>query len=51
MNRWFLMLTFRGMLVKRAYPLDEIRRMVAAAAWPEPRIETAPLGFEAWMTR
>jgi ubiquinone/menaquinone biosynthesis C-methylase UbiE len=51
LNRWFMMLTFRTMLIKRAYPIEEIRRMAKEAGWPEPRIETAPVGFEAWMTK
>jgi len=51
LSRWFMMLTFRGMLIKRAYPLEEIRRMITAAGWAEPRIETTPVGFEAWMTK
>jgi ubiquinone/menaquinone biosynthesis C-methylase UbiE len=51
LNRWFMMLTFRGMLVKRAYPLEEIRRMAVAAGWTDPRIESSPLGFEAWMKK
>jgi hypothetical protein len=29
----------------------EIRRTVLEAGWTEPRMETAPLGFEAWLTR
>jgi ubiquinone/menaquinone biosynthesis C-methylase UbiE len=51
LNRWFMMLTFRTMLIKRAYPIEEIRRMAKEAGWLEPRIETAPVGFEAWMTK
>lgn len=51
LNRWFMMLTFRGMLIKRAYPLEEIRRMAIAAGWTDPRMETTPLGFEAWTTK
>jgi len=51
LNRWFMMSVFRSMLIKRAYPLDEIHRMVTEAGWPEPRIETSPVGFEAWMTK
>jgi ubiquinone/menaquinone biosynthesis C-methylase UbiE len=51
LNRWFMMLTFRGMLIKRAYPLDEIRRMAVAAGWIDTRIESSPLGFEAWMKK
>jgi ubiquinone/menaquinone biosynthesis C-methylase UbiE len=51
LNRWFMMLTFRGMLIKRAYPLEEVRRMAIAAGWTDPRMETTPLGFEAWTTK
>ncbi|HEY2001432.1 MAG TPA: methyltransferase domain-containing protein [Acidobacteriaceae bacterium] len=51
LNRWFMMLTFRGMLIKRAYPLEEIRRMAVAAGWTDPGIESSPLGFEAWMKK
>jgi hypothetical protein len=43
-----MMLTFRSMLIKRAYPLEEIRRMTVEAGWTETRIEIMPLGFEAW---
>lgn len=48
LNRKFMMLTFRGMLIKRAYPLQEIERMAAEAGWTEPRIEETPVGFAAW---
>jgi ubiquinone/menaquinone biosynthesis C-methylase UbiE len=51
LNRWFMMFVFRNMLIKRAYLLEEIRRMAREAGWTEPRIETSPLGFEAWLTR
>lgn len=51
LNRWFMMLSFRGMLIKRAYQLEEIRRMALEAGWIEPRIETAPIGFSAWTTK
>jgi ubiquinone/menaquinone biosynthesis C-methylase UbiE len=50
-NRLFMMATFRLMLVKRAYPIEEIRRMVRQAEWGELRIETSPMGFEAWMKK
>jgi ubiquinone/menaquinone biosynthesis C-methylase UbiE len=51
LNRWFMMLSFRGMLIRRAYPIEEIRRMAVAAGWTEVRIETAPMGFSAWTTK
>ncbi len=50
-NRWFMMLIFRGMLIKRAYRIEEIRRMAIAAGWTDPRIEVTPLGFEASTTK
>ena len=50
-NRWITMLTFRGMLIKRAYPLEEIRRMALEAGWHDVRIDAAPMGFSAWTTK
>jgi ubiquinone/menaquinone biosynthesis C-methylase UbiE len=51
LNRWFMMLTFRGMLIKRAYPLQEIRRMAAEAGWADLRIESMAMGFSACTTK
>ncbi len=51
LNRWFMMFVFRNSLIKRAYPLEEIRRMMKEAGWIAPRIEISPGGFEAWMTK
>jgi ubiquinone/menaquinone biosynthesis C-methylase UbiE len=51
LNRWFMMLSFRGMLIKRAYPIEEIRRMAVEAGWADPRIDTSPLGFSASTTK
>jgi ubiquinone/menaquinone biosynthesis C-methylase UbiE len=51
LNRWFMKFVFRNMLIKRAYPLDEIHRMAKEAGWAELRIDPAPMGFEAWMTK
>lgn len=51
LNRLFMMLTFRTMLIRRAYPIDDIRRMTGEAGWIDPRIDLNPIGFEAWMTR
>ena len=50
-NRKFMMFTFRGMLIRRAYPMEEIRRMAAEAGWQQPRIETNSIGFAAWVTK
>ena len=51
LNRWFMMVVFRGMLIKRAYRLQEIRSMAIEAGWTDPRIDSSPVGFEAWLTR
>ena len=51
LNRLFMMFVFRNTLIKRAYPVNEIRRMAIEAGWSEPRIEQSPLGFEAWLTK
>jgi ubiquinone/menaquinone biosynthesis C-methylase UbiE len=51
LNRWFMLLIFRTSLIKRAYPLEEIRRMAIDAGWVAPRIEATPVGFEAWMMK
>ena len=51
LNRWFMMFVFRNMLVKRAYRLEEFRRMAIDAGWAQPRIDASRMGFEAWMTK
>jgi ubiquinone/menaquinone biosynthesis C-methylase UbiE len=51
LNRWFMRFTFRNMLIKRAYGLDEMRRMIAEAGWTDSRLESAPMGFEAWLKK
>lgn len=51
LNRLFMLLTFRTMLIKRAYPIVDIREMMAQAGWTVARIDANPIGFEAWMTR
>jgi ubiquinone/menaquinone biosynthesis C-methylase UbiE len=51
LNRLFMMVVFRGMLIRRAYRLEEIWRMAIEAGWTDPRIDSSPVGFEAWLTR
>jgi hypothetical protein len=51
LNRMFMKLVFRHMLIKRAYPLAEIRQMGEEAGWREMTIETSPVGFEARMQK
>jgi ubiquinone/menaquinone biosynthesis C-methylase UbiE len=50
-NRLFMRFAFRSMLIKRAYMLEEMRRMATKAGWIEPRIDSSPLGFEAWLKK
>jgi ubiquinone/menaquinone biosynthesis C-methylase UbiE len=47
LNRLFMRFAFRSMLIKRAYELDQMRRMAEEAGWGDPRIDSTPLGFEA----
>ena len=51
LNRWFMLFTFRHMLIKRAYPLEQFRRMAIEAGWDQLQIDTSRMGFEAWMTK
>jgi len=51
LNRWFMLLVFRHMLIKRAYPLGEFRRMAIDAGWVQPQIDPSGMGFEAWLTK
>jgi ubiquinone/menaquinone biosynthesis C-methylase UbiE len=48
LNRLIMMATFRFMLIPRAYPLDEFRRMASQAGWVDLRIDLSSFGFEAW---
>jgi ubiquinone/menaquinone biosynthesis C-methylase UbiE len=50
-NRVFMRFAFRSMLIKRAYMLEEMRRMATEAGWMEPRLDSSPLGFEAWLRK
>jgi ubiquinone/menaquinone biosynthesis C-methylase UbiE len=51
LNRWFMLLTFRHMLIKRAYPLEQFRGMAVEAGWDQLQIDTSRMGFEAWFTK
>jgi ubiquinone/menaquinone biosynthesis C-methylase UbiE len=51
LNRRFMILIFRTSLIRRAYSLDEIRRMSSEAGWTGPQIQTTPLGFEAHLSK
>jgi ubiquinone/menaquinone biosynthesis C-methylase UbiE len=51
LNRWFMLLTFRFMLLKRAYPPEQFRRLAMEAGWAKPQIDLSGMGFEAWLTK
>jgi ubiquinone/menaquinone biosynthesis C-methylase UbiE len=51
LNRWFMMFAFRFMLIKRAYPVEDFRRMAVEAGWAQPQIDLSRMGFEAWLTK
>ena len=50
-NRVITNLTFKHVLIKRAYPLDEIRRMAKDAGWKNLQINVIEVGFEALVTK
>jgi ubiquinone/menaquinone biosynthesis C-methylase UbiE len=51
LNRVFMRFAFRHMLIGRAYMLEQMRGMAVEAGWTEPRIDSSPLGFEAWLKK
>jgi ubiquinone/menaquinone biosynthesis C-methylase UbiE len=51
LNRQFIRFSFRSMLIKRAYMLDEMRSMAIEAGWTAPRIESSAVGFELRLTK
>jgi ubiquinone/menaquinone biosynthesis C-methylase UbiE len=51
LNRWFMLFVFRFMLIKRAYPVADFRRMATEAGWVQPQINLSRMGFEAWLTK
>ncbi len=42
---------FETTLIKRAYMIEEMRGMAVEAGWINPRIESAGMGFEAWLKK
>jgi ubiquinone/menaquinone biosynthesis C-methylase UbiE len=51
LNRLLIRFTFKTTLIKRAYMIEEMRRMAMEAGWTDPRIDSSPLGFEAWLKK
>ena len=49
LNAWMVRWTFRNMLLKNAYSLDEMRSMIAKTAFGEGRIDVDGVGFQVWL--
>src|ERR1700744_2200171 len=47
LNRWFMLFTFRHMLIKRAYPLEQFRRMAIEAGWDQLQMDSSRMGSDA----
>ena len=47
MVRW----TFKNMLLKSAYSVDEMRSMVARTPFGKCRIDTDGVGFQVWLEK
>lgn len=51
LHRWFMMRVFQSVLNKRAYVVDEVRKMADEAGWRNAVVRPCPLGFEAWVRK
>lgn len=51
MSRWFTMMTFRFMLIRRAYTAEEMRRMLAPIGFAKTEVREIEIGMEAWFTK
>jgi ubiquinone/menaquinone biosynthesis C-methylase UbiE len=50
-NRWLTLLTFRFMLLKRAYTKPELEEMLAKVGFKEAEVRTNDIGMEAWFEK
>jgi ubiquinone/menaquinone biosynthesis C-methylase UbiE len=50
-NRWMTLLTFRFMLLKRAYTRQEIDQMLAQLPFRRTEVHENPLGMEIWFEK
>lgn len=51
LSRWMTRLTFRFMLLKRAYSRADLERMLERTEFARTEVREAELGFEAWLTK
>ena len=50
-SRWFTSLTFRFMLLRRAYTVPAFQRMLAGVGFASTRIDTNDIGMEIWLEK
>jgi ubiquinone/menaquinone biosynthesis C-methylase UbiE len=50
-NRWCTMLTFRFMLLKRAYTKPELEKMLEVIGFEKAEVRTSEIGMEAWFEK
>ena len=50
-NRWMTLLTFRFMLLKRAYTRDEIEQMLAKVPFRRTEVHEVAIGMEVWFEK
>jgi len=51
MSRWFTMMSFRFMLIKRAYTVGEMKRMMTPVGFAKTEVREIEIGMEAWFTK
>jgi hypothetical protein len=50
-NSWLTKLTFRHMLIKRAYSQEQFRQMAAQTSFGTCEIHEDPLGMRVWLIK
>ena len=50
-NRWLTTQTFRFMLLKRAYTLEEFEQLILGIGFREAEVRTADIGLEVWLRK
>jgi ubiquinone/menaquinone biosynthesis C-methylase UbiE len=50
-SRWFTRLTFRFMLLRRAYTVGEFEKLLAGVGFARTEIHTNAIGMEIWMEK
>jgi ubiquinone/menaquinone biosynthesis C-methylase UbiE len=50
-SRWFTVMTFRFMLLKRAYTAEEFEKMLATIGFAQSEIRSTEIGMEVWFEK